>query len=93
MLGGTGTVTPIPIAIDCVDGFTEAYYARPERFLDPAVRKSQSAWGFVDAAATDRAVTRLREDLESGEWDRRYGPLRTQPEFIGSLRLIVADPV
>jgi len=30
-----------------VDGFTEAFYARPERFLDPAVRRAQSAWGFV----------------------------------------------
>jgi SAM-dependent methyltransferase len=92
VLGGTSTVTPMPIPIDCVDGFTEAYYARPERFLDPEVRQSQSAWGFVTPEATGRAVSRLRADLESGEWDRRYGPLRTQPEFIGSLRLIVAAP-
>jgi hypothetical protein len=28
-------------------------------------------------------------DLASGEWDRRFGMLRTQPEFDGSLRLIV----
>jgi SAM-dependent methyltransferase len=92
MLGGTSTVTPIPIAIDYVDGFTEAFYARPEQFLDPAVRQSQSAWGFVDAAAIDRAVARLRTDLATGEWDRRYGALRTQPEFVGSLRLITAYP-
>jgi hypothetical protein len=90
VLGGSSAVTPIPIPIDCVDGFTEAYYARPEQFLDPAVRRSQSAWGFVDAAATERAVEQLRGDLVSGEWDRRYGSLRTQPEFLGSLRLIVA---
>jgi hypothetical protein len=31
--------------------FTEAYFARPERFLDPAVRQSQSARGFVEEAA------------------------------------------
>lgn len=92
VLGGTGTVTPVPVPIDCVDGFTEAFYARPERFLDPAVRASQSAWGFVDAAATDRAVDRLARDLDSGAWDDRYGHLRTQPEFVGSLRLIVAEP-
>lgn len=89
---GTGTVTAVPIPIDCVDGFTEAFYARPERFLDPAVRASQSAWGFVHAAATDRAVDRLARDLGSGAWDDRYGHLRTQPEFVGSLRLIVAEP-
>jgi SAM-dependent methyltransferase len=92
VLGGTGTVTPVPVPIDCVDGFTEAYYARPERFLDPAVRQSQSAWGFVDAATAGRSVRRLRHDLESGAWDRRFGSLRAQPEFVGALRLITARP-
>jgi hypothetical protein len=77
---------------DCVDGFTEAFFARPERFLDPAVRQSQSAWGFVEEAAIGRGVARLRADLDSGAWDRRYGTLRTQPEFTGSLRLITAQP-
>ncbi|GLY74913.1 class I SAM-dependent methyltransferase [Actinoallomurus iriomotensis] len=92
VLGGTATVTPIPIPIDCVDGFTEAYYARPERFLDPLVRKSQSAWGFVDQPAIDRAVERLRTDLADGEWNRRHGHLLRQPSFLGSLRLITALP-
>jgi SAM-dependent methyltransferase len=91
VLGGTSAVTPIPIPIDCVDGFTEAYYARPERFLDAAVRRSQSAWGFVDEAATARAVERLRAELVSGAWDEKYGSLRTQPEFVGSLRLVTAS--
>jgi Methylase involved in ubiquinone/menaquinone biosynthesis len=88
LLGGTSTVIEVPIPIDCTDGFTEAYYARPERFLDPAVRQAQSAWGFVDVAAIERGIGRLRVDLDSGEWDRRYGYLRTQPEFVGALRLI-----
>jgi hypothetical protein len=92
VLGGTSTVTEIPVPIDCADGFTEAFYARPERFLDPDVRRAQSAWGFVEEAAIDRAVRRLREDLESGAWDRRFGPLRTQPDFAGSLRLVTALP-
>ncbi len=91
-LGGTSTVTEIPVPIDCVDGFTEAFYARPERFLDAAVRQSQSAWGFVDPSVTDRAIGRLRTDLASGAWDERFGPLREQPEFVGSLRLITALP-
>jgi SAM-dependent methyltransferase len=92
VLGGTSTVTPVPIAIDCTDGFTEAYYGRPERFLDRAVRQAQSAWGFLGNVAIKQFVARLASDLESGEWDRRYGALRTQPEFVGSLRLITAHP-
>jgi hypothetical protein len=85
-------VIRVPVPVDCVDGFTEAFYARPERFLDPEVRAAQSAWGFVDEDAIARGVERLRADLASGDWDRRYGALRTQPEFIGSLRLLVGHP-
>jgi Methyltransferase domain len=91
-LGGTSAVTPLPVPADCVDGFTEAFYARPERFLDPAVRRSQSAWGFVAPEAEARAVAALRRDLASGAWDRQYGALRSAPEFASSLRLITARP-
>jgi SAM-dependent methyltransferase len=92
VLGGSSIVAAVAVPIDCVDGFTEAYYARPERFLYPAVRCAQSAWGFIDDTATDTAVARLRDDLASGDWDRRYGALRDQPEFVGALRLITAYP-
>jgi hypothetical protein len=90
---GQGTeVRSVPVPADCTDGFTEAYFARPERFLDDAVRRSQSAWGFVDDAAEQRAVARLAGDLASGAWDERYGALRSEPEFDGSLRLVVGPP-
>jgi hypothetical protein len=58
----------------------------------PRRRQAQSVWAFVDQEAVDRTVERLRADLASGEWDRRYGALRSQPEFVGSLRLITARP-
>ena len=38
----------------------------------------------------DAGIKRLRADLKSGAWDARRGHLRTQPEFDGSLRLVVA---
>jgi len=44
----------------------------------------------VDATIADGYVAALANDLASGAWDRRFGALRTQPEFDGSLRLIVA---
>jgi SAM-dependent methyltransferase len=90
VLGGDVTVTPVTIPIDCVDGFTEAYYARPEAFLEPAVRRGQSAWGFAGAEAEERGVARLRDALASGAWDARHGALRTRPEYAGSLRLVVS---
>jgi SAM-dependent methyltransferase len=91
-IGRTTDVLEVPIPIDCVDGFTEAYYARPEAFLDPQVRAAQSAWGFITPEATHRAVESLRSDLTSGRWQQRYGHLLTQPQFVGSLRLLVGHP-
>jgi SAM-dependent methyltransferase len=87
-LGGTTSVQSIPIPIDCMDGFSEAHYARPEKLLEEAVRRSQSAWSFVDRAVEERFVKRLAEDLKSGAWDEQYGHWRRAPVYEGSLRLI-----
>ncbi|MBO3681387.1 SAM-dependent methyltransferase [Streptomyces sp. NEAU-YJ-81] len=89
-LGPNTEVHPVPVPIDCVDGFTEAFYARPESFLDPAVRLAQSAWGFIEPGVAERAMAALAADLASGAWDERYGHLRTEPEFDGAVRLIVS---
>jgi hypothetical protein len=91
-VGPAASVTEIPVPIDCVDGFGEAFYARPESFLDPRVRAAQSAWSFITPEATTRAVEHLRQDLASGKWDRTYADWRTQPHFNGSLRLITGRP-
>jgi SAM-dependent methyltransferase len=91
-LGGTADVVTVPVAHDCTDGFGEAYYARPEAFLDERVRAAQSGWVLADQAAVARGVARLADDLVSGAWDRLYGDLRTQPEYVGAVRLITARP-
>lgn len=89
VLGGGATITTVPVARDCLDGFTEAHFARPEAFLDDATRRSQSAWGFLDDGVERRFVERLRVDLETGAWDERYGYLRHNEVFEGALRLVV----
>ncbi len=91
-LGGVTTVTPVPIPLDCTDGFNEAYYGRPERLLDPGARQACSAWSFVDAAAVARFEADLTRELADGTWDARYGALRTQPALDGALVLVVSTP-
>jgi SAM-dependent methyltransferase len=91
-LGGNAEVNPISVPLNCTDGFHEAYYGRPESFLDPRVRNSQSSWPLLPPGAEERIVKKLASDLETGEWDKKYGQFRTQPEFIGALRLIIALP-
>jgi SAM-dependent methyltransferase len=91
-LGGRVEVLPVPIPLDCSDGFGEAYYGRPEMLLDPGARQACSAWSFVAPEVVERFVSTLQRDLDSGEWDRRHGHLRRQPHFEGSLKLVVAHP-
>ncbi|MFH9354962.1 class I SAM-dependent methyltransferase [Kitasatospora sp. NPDC017646] len=92
-LGGHTTVTLVPIPVDCTDGFNEAYYARPEMLLDPGARQACSAWSFVDERARERFAADLRGDLDSGAWDARFGALRQQPFYEGSLVVIRSVPV
>jgi len=91
-IGGQCEVIPIPIPFDCIDGFQEAFYGRPEEFLKKEVRQSQSAWGFISEEAENQMVKALADDLSSGEWDRKFGHFRAQPSFKCALRLIVAWP-
>ncbi|MCA1221134.1 class I SAM-dependent methyltransferase [Streptomyces sp. 8L] len=91
-LGGRVDVLPVPIPLDCVDGFNEAYYGRPERLLDPGARQANSAWSFVDPPTRERYAQALRAAVESGEWDEKYGALRQQPSYEGSLVLVRALP-
>ena len=52
-------ITTVRIPVVYTDGIIEAFYARPERFLD-AVRQSQSCWSFVEKAVQQRFVRQLR---------------------------------
>lgn len=91
-LGGDCEVQAIPVPLDCIDGFQEAFYGRPEAFLEEGVRKSQSAWGFLPEGLEEKLVQRLAGELGSGEWDKKYRHFRTQPWFTCALRLIIAHP-
>jgi SAM-dependent methyltransferase len=91
-LGGVTSVTPVPIPLDCTDGFNDAYYGRPEMLLEPAARLACSAWSFVEPAAVARFEAKLARDLADGTWEARYGNLRKQEYLIGSLVLVVSTP-
>src|SRR5262249_11240978 len=48
-LGGA-RIEPVAIPRDCRDGFFGAYWARPEAYLDSAVRANISVFARIDAA-------------------------------------------
>ncbi|WP_028974837.1 class I SAM-dependent methyltransferase [Spirochaeta cellobiosiphila] len=81
----------VDVPRDCEDGFQEAFYARPEAFLESEVRKAQSAWGFIDTETETRLIDRLKKDLNSGEWDKKYGYYRNQPTLQCGLCIVTID--
>lgn len=89
LLGPTTVVEAVDVPLTCTDGFSEAYYGRPEMLLDEGARGAMSSYTLVDPAIIAANAERLRADLESGAWDERYGHFRTQPFFDGSLRLVI----
>ncbi len=62
---------PVLIPWDCADGFFEAYWRRPEAYLEDHVRRGISVWARVGPDAEQRAVRSLRDDLASGRWAER----------------------
>jgi SAM-dependent methyltransferase len=81
---------PVLIPWDCADGFFEAYWRRPEEYLDDHVRRGISVWTTVGPDAEQRAVRNLRDDLDSGRWAERNRDLVALDAAELGARLLVA---
>ena len=85
---GPVEITPVLVPHDCRDGFLYAYWRRPQAYLDARIRTgSSSFWAIADAEA---GLQRLKQDLENGEWQRRYGALLELDAYDAGYRLVVA---
>jgi hypothetical protein len=85
-------VSSVAIPSDCTDGFLAAYFARPEKYLDPAVRQSMSIFTLVpDPDRLAHSLDALEHDLRTGAWDARYGALRQTTSIDAGYRLVVAE--
>ena len=80
---------PVLIPWDCADGFFEAYWRRPEAYLDDHVRRGVSVWARVGPEPEQRAVHNLRDDLVSGRWAERNRDLVALDAGELGLRLLV----
>ena len=82
-------IEPVLIPWDCADGFFEAYWRRPEAYLDQKVRHGVSVWARVGTQAEQRAVRGLRDDLSSGRWAERNRDLLDLEAAELGLRLLI----
>ncbi len=86
---GKVRITTVPVPHDCSDGFLYAYWRRPAAYLDPRIRQgSSSFWTMKEAEA---GFAKLKHDLETGAWERRYADIIARDEYDAGYRLVVAD--
>ena len=85
------TRVPVPLPADCVDGLFSAFWARPEMYLDEEIRRNISNFALARDDYVAGGIARLEADLRSGEWDRRFGHLRSLPELDLGHLLLVAE--
>jgi len=81
-------ILPVPVPHDCTDGFLYAYWRRPGAYLDERVRSGSSSFWLIENS--EAGVSKLRHDLETGEWERRYSSLLDLDEYDAGYRLVVA---
>lgn len=85
-----GPISAVPVLVphDCSDGFLYAYWRRPAAYLDPRIRKGSSSFWKIQQA--EAGLARLAADLDSGEWERRYGTLLNHDSYDAGYRLVVS---
>jgi SAM-dependent methyltransferase len=88
---GDCRVDRIAIPHDCVDGFLAAYWRRPEAYLDPNVRAGISGFALLSKDVVTCGVAHLKADLESGEWEQRFGHVRRLDALDVCYRLLVTN--
>ena len=80
----------MPIPWDCADGFFEAYWRRPEAYLDETSAAESRSGPAVGPDAERRAVDDLRKDLASGRWAERNRDLVDLDAAELGARLLIA---
>ena len=84
---GPVNIITVPIPHDCTDGFLCAYWRHPEAYLDARVRSAIST--FARIRDISKGLARLKADLDSGQWEKRYGYLLKEKEIDFGYRLVV----
>lgn len=77
----TVDVIPFRLPKDLSDSFAAVGWGRPELYLDSNIRNGISSFRKIDDELLNSGLSRLRQDLETGRWDLKYGYLRQQNEY------------
>jgi SAM-dependent methyltransferase len=86
---GPVRIAPLLVPHDCSDGFLYAYWRRPAAYLNPHIRSGSSSFWAIQN--TEAGLARLKQDLETGAWQRRYAELLHLDAYDAGYRLVITD--
>ena len=86
---GPVQIKPVLVPHNCTDGFLYAYWRRPLAYFDERIRSGSSSFWTIRGVET--GLQRLKQDLATGEWKRRYAQLLTLSSYDAGYRLVVAN--
>ncbi|MFT6747959.1 MAG: SAM-dependent methyltransferase [Glaciecola sp.] len=81
--GKAPAVEAFHIPHDITDGFFYAGWRTPEKYVDESFRKSISVFAKAPQNLIEKAVSKLKKDLDSGEWDSNFGHVRKATTYNG----------
>lgn len=77
-----------PLPCDLNDRFMAAGWRNPEIYLDASVRQGMSGFALTDTAPVEAGIIRLKDDLNTGKWDEKYGSIRCHNSFDAGYRFL-----
>jgi ubiquinone/menaquinone biosynthesis C-methylase UbiE len=92
IISGTGKwqtlIKKFPLPPDLADRNMCSAWAKPEIYLDAQMRQNTSGFALASPAVVERGLKRLKHDLQSGQWDSKYGHLRRRKYFDAGFRFL-----
>ena len=73
---------------DLSDMFLAAGWRQPELYLNPEVRGRMSVFALADSSVFKEGLKLLKEDLNNGEWDAKYGQIRRLNQIDAGYRFL-----
>ena len=81
-------IKKFPLPPDLADRNMCSAWAKPEMYFDAQMRRNTSGFALASPAAVERGLKRLQHDLQSGQWDSKYGHLRRRKYFDAGFRFL-----
>jgi ubiquinone/menaquinone biosynthesis C-methylase UbiE len=81
-------ITKFPLPRDLADRNMCSGWGTPETYLDKQMRQNTSGFTLASREVVDQGVEQLRNDLQSGAWDKKYSSLRIREYFDAGFRFL-----